>query len=132
MHIILGGAHHGKRAFVRHFIERNGLTSSWVSEEITPADRQTDVLIINSIPQALFPMSREERMEWLETYIPKETLVLWIIEDVSRGIVPMEKYQRIYRDNCGRITQLLAERATSVTQIWYGLHEMRKGESIWE
>lgn len=132
MHIVLGGAHNGKRALVRDYLARNGLTSTWLSDSIENWDQKTDVLVINSIPQALFPLTREERIQWLNHYIPKETRVIWIIEDVSRGIVPMEKHQRIYRDESGRITQLLFEKATSVTQVWYGLIEMRKGESPWE
>lgn len=132
MHIVLGGAHNGKRALVRDYLARNGLTSTWLSDSIENWDQKTDVLVINSIPQALFPLTREERIKWLDHYILKDTMVIWIIEDVSRGIVPMEKNQRVYRDECGRITQLLVERAMSVTQVWYGLVETRKGESLWE
>lgn len=132
MHIVLGGAHNGKRALVRDYLARNGLTSTWLSDSIESWDRQTDVLVIDSIPQALFPLNREQRIKWLDHYILKDTMVIWIIEDVSRGIVPMEKHQRVYRDESGRITQLLVEKATSVTQVWYGLVETRKGESLWE
>ncbi len=116
---------------VRDYLGRNGLTYAWLSDGIENWDQKTDVLVIDSIPQALFPLTREERIKWLYHYILKDTLVIWIIEDVSRGIVPMEKSQRIYRDESGRITQLLFEKATSVTQVWYGLVEMRKGESLW-
>ncbi|WP_165767483.1 bifunctional adenosylcobinamide kinase/adenosylcobinamide-phosphate guanylyltransferase [Tetzosporium hominis] len=132
MHIVLGGAHNGKRAMVREHLARNGLTSTWLSDSIENWYRQTDVLVIDSIPQALFPMTREQRINWLETYILPTSNVIWIIEDVSRGIVPMEKHKRSYRDESGRITQLLVEKATSVAQVWYGLVEMRKGESLWE
>lgn len=132
MHIVLGGAHNGKRAFVRDYLTRNGLTSAWLSEEMEIGETLEDVLVMDGIPQALISLTREERIEWLDRYLPKETHVIWIIEDVSRGIVPMEKHQRMYRDECGRITQLLVEKATTVTQIWYGLTEMRKGESPWE
>ena len=132
MHIVLGGAHNGKRAFVRAYLTRNGLTSAWFSEEMEIGETLEDVLVIGCIPQVLISMSREERIEWLDYHRPKETPVIWIIEDVSRGIVPMEKHQRIYRDECGRITQLLVEKSTTVTQVWYGLAEMRKGESPWE
>lgn len=117
---------------VRDYLALNGLTSTWLSDSIENWDRQTDVLVIDSIPQVLFPLTREERIKWLDHYILRDTMVIWIIEDVSRGIVPMEKNQRIFRDECGRITQLLVERATSVTQVWYGLAETRKGESLWE
>lgn len=132
MHILLGGAHNGKRAFVRAYLTHNGLTSAWFSEEMEIGETLEDVLVMDGIPQVLISLSREERIEWLDYHLPKETPVIWITEDVSRGIVPMEKQQRIYRDECGRITQLLVEKATTVTQIWYGLAEMRKGESPWE
>lgn len=132
MHIVLGGAHNGKRALVRDYLARNGLSYAWLSDRIENWNQDTDVLVIDSIPQALFPLTREERIKWLDHYILRNTLVIWIIEDVSRGIVPMEKHQRIYRDESGRITQLLVEKATSVTQVWYGLAETRKGESLWE
>lgn len=108
------------------------MTYAWLSDGIENWDQKTDVLVIDSIPQALFPLNREERIKWLDHYILRDTTVIWIIEDVSRGIVPMEKSQRMYRDESGRITQLLVEKATSVAQVWYGLVEMRKGESLWE
>ena len=132
MHIVLGGAHNGKRAMVRDYLGRNGLTYAWLSDGIENWDQKTDVLVIDSIPQVLFPMTREQRINWLENYILPTSNVIWIIEDVSRGIVPMEKHKRSYRDESGRITQLLVEKATSVAQVWYGLVEMRKGESLWE
>lgn len=117
---------------VRDYLGRNGLTYAWLSDGIENWDQKTDVLVIDSIPQVLFPMTREQRINWLETYILPTSSVIWIIEDVSRGIVPMEKHKRSYRDESGRITQLLVEKATSVAQVWYGLVEMRKGESLWE
>lgn len=132
MHIVLGGAHNGKRALVRDYLARNGLNATWLSDNFTDEEQLEDILVIDCIPQVLISMSREERIEWLDCYLPKETPIIWIIEDVSRGIVPMETHQRIYRDECGRITQLLVEKATSVTQVWYGLTETRKGESLWE
>ncbi|WP_392454520.1 bifunctional adenosylcobinamide kinase/adenosylcobinamide-phosphate guanylyltransferase [Chryseomicrobium aureum] len=134
MHIVFGGAYHGKRAFVRAYLERNDVTVQWIHADETEFDHTKDVLVFDGIQAALFPLTKEQRSEWLDTLqsAASNQTIIWIVEDISRGIVPLQKEDRVLRDESGRITQYLVAEATSVTQIWYGLHEMKKGVSLWE
>lgn len=41
--------------------------------------------------------------------------------EIGCGIVPLEKKDRIWRDETGRVYQLLAKKASKVERIWAGI-----------
>lgn len=49
-------------------------------------------------------------------------------EEVGCGVVPVEPYERAWRDEAGRVYQLLAANASSVTRLWAGLPQVLKRE----
>lgn len=48
--------------------------------------------------------------------------------EVGAGIVPMEKKERIARENAGRLSCALAEQADTVVRMCCGIPEVLKGE----
>lgn len=63
-------------------------------------------------------------LEW-EDDEPERCLVL-IGTDIGKGIVPMEKENRLWRDVAGWFFQDVAMRAENVDVIWYGLRQTIK------
>jgi len=53
--------------------------------------------------------------------------VIWIGAEVGKGIVPMEKLSREWRDMTGWVYQDLAKMSKQVWLVWYGLATSLKG-----
>nr|WP_285228742.1 bifunctional adenosylcobinamide kinase/adenosylcobinamide-phosphate guanylyltransferase [Planococcus sp. ISL-109] len=53
---------------------------------------------------------------------------IWILTDISRGIVPLDPLERQWRDVTGRTYQYLFKQARHITRIWYGIPQTIKGD----
>lgn len=63
---------------------------------------------------------------WLLWEKQNETCLYVIGVDVGKGVVPIEKEQRMFRDLVGLCFQDVAKKADRVDVVWYGLHEQLK------
>ena len=76
------------------------------------------------------------RQQVSEGKSPKEIMEFWktaasgdkilIFNDVSMGIVPMDKEERIFRETVGKVTVMLAENADSVYRVFCGISKRIK------
>lgn len=51
-----------------------------------------------------------------------------IMDEVGCGIVPIEKQERLWRENCGRCGCIIAEKADTVIRMVCGIPTLLKGE----
>ncbi len=51
-----------------------------------------------------------------------------ICTEVGGGIVPIDREERRFREQAGRLSVLLAQRAQTVVRVWCGLPQVLKGE----
>lgn len=142
MHFITGGAFNGKRAWVKNTY---GLTGSWLSAyQETPLAKNinhinSDLLVLEGIEIWLKELTKTNHSNrcreiwiqiinnWLswEKAEPERKLVV-IGTDITKGIVPMEREIRLWRDVTGWAYQDLATKADKVDVIWYGLNQTIK------
>ncbi len=54
-----------------------------------------------------------------------------ILDEVGCGVVPIDAFERIWREEVGRLCCALAERAQKVVRIVCGLPQTLKGEKEW-
>lgn len=132
MHIYIGGAHNGKREFVKKQLTKQGKHNvQWIEGNLL-LNCMGDSHPYNSGTIQTIVVAGIE--EWLgETNLPEEAAidyvmkgiagrnVIFILTDIGRGIVPVDAEQRKLRDTCGRLYQRLMAEADEVTRIWYGL-----------
>ncbi|MDM5327286.1 bifunctional adenosylcobinamide kinase/adenosylcobinamide-phosphate guanylyltransferase [Neobacillus sp. CF12] len=142
MHFITGGSFNGKRAWVK---KTYGLTGTWLSAyQDTPltvnlAHINSDLLVLEGIEIWLKELTKtydsyRSREIWIQTLNqwlsweeaePQRKLVV-IGTDITKGIVPVEKENRLWRDVTGWAYQDLAAKAEKVDVIWYGLNQTIK------
>ncbi|MFS0777993.1 bifunctional adenosylcobinamide kinase/adenosylcobinamide-phosphate guanylyltransferase [Neobacillus sp. 3P2-tot-E-2] len=142
MHFITGGAFNGKRAWVK---EKYGVKSTWLSayqDQFLRADInqiESDLLVLEGIEIWLKELTKTYDSyrcreiwntainNWLiwEKAEPNRKLVV-IGTDITKGIVPVEKENRLWRDVTGWAYQDLAAKADKVDIIWYGLNQTIK------
>ncbi len=64
---------------------------------------------------------KEELISQLETLFAKETNIVFILNDVSRGIIPLDKESRKFVDYSGIIGQVVAKHCDEVYDVSYGI-----------
>lgn len=137
MHVILGGAHNGKRAYVEreisNFKQKDVLyfEGELARKEPQPSGK---CIVISQFEKIIEPFLNEpEQIIAQEIFSQIKQLaqhndVYCICTDTSRGVVPLEKDARQLRDTCGRLYQLLCTHAKTVTRVWYGIPQQLKGD----
>ena len=147
MHFITGGAFNGKRAWVK---KTYGLEKmdSWLSaydNHPLPGNvtHHQDFLILEGIEIWLKFLTEKFDVQqarniwnkcldgWLEWEKEKAGRSLIVIgTDISKGIVPLEKENRIWRDLTGWAFQDTVIKAEKVDVIWYGINTTIKEGGI--
>ena len=143
MHIIIGGAFNGKEKWVKKHYKNIG-DLEWITDSVQDLER-----IINEKEEGTIVMPRIEKWTryWLEDYSVNEareigrqlidhlknwesTLnkrkIILIATDISKGIVPIEKTDRDWRDLTGWFYQDLVGSANRVDEVWYGIGKRLK------
>ncbi|MCF6411676.1 bifunctional adenosylcobinamide kinase/adenosylcobinamide-phosphate guanylyltransferase [Pseudalkalibacillus salsuginis] len=146
MHFITGGAFNGKKSWVKKHYQIEGHSHyQWVSayqQDPLPFDLSTfgkQLLFLEGIEQwikgLLLEMDMDEsRRSWHERLVKwqrwedKNRLnrIILIGTDISKGIVPLEKTERTWRDVTGWCYQDSAEKAERVDLVWYGINQRIK------
>lgn len=129
MHIVFGGAFNGKRQYVE---DRVGEDAIWFEGGLP--EGSAPVTVTAGVEQWIRRQLEGGKTEPVilkevkEAFARRSGLHIWILTDISRGLVPMDALDRAWRDATGRVYQLLFQEAKSVTRVWYGLPENLKGE----
>lgn len=142
MHFITGGAFNGKRAWVKKKYGPGWWHSAYqgvpILQEVLIKD---DLLILEGVEIWLKALTEKyDSNQCLEIWNScLENWILWesaqqnrklvvIGTDITKGIVPMESENRLWRDVTGWAYQQLAAKAEQVEIIWYGLNQTIKGD----
>lgn len=121
MRVIIGGAHNGKRTYVKTLLEEQGIDNvQWFDGEL-PSPGSGKV-VLAGIEKWLEQcgLGEEEAISRVIQSVENRDAIL-ILTDIGRGIVPISAGQRELRDVCGRLYQRLLAEADEVTRIWYGI-----------
>jgi adenosylcobinamide kinase/adenosylcobinamide-phosphate guanylyltransferase len=148
LHFVTGGAFNGKRAWVKKMYMVHD-ADRWVSAyEHSPLpedvkDMDQDLLVLEGIEmwvknvlqtydpnrcQETFKNCLENWLTWEEVKQNRKLVVIGT--DINKGIVPLEKENRFWRDITGWVYQDLAAKADRVDVIWYGMNQTIKGGDI--
>jgi adenosylcobinamide kinase / adenosylcobinamide-phosphate guanylyltransferase len=146
VHFVTGGSFNGKAKWVRNFYKMDGKVEAlWISAykkhplPISLHEFGKDFIVLEGVEQwirGLLTRSdlKDFRAEWQnivrnwhlwEAERPERTLVM-IGADITKGIVPVEKEHRNWRDCTGWAYQDIADLADRVDHIWYGIGQRLK------
>ncbi|WP_270180075.1 bifunctional adenosylcobinamide kinase/adenosylcobinamide-phosphate guanylyltransferase [Alkalihalobacillus sp. CinArs1] len=141
MHVVTGGAFNGKSKWVRDYY---GVPLEWYSAyDGTSWDEKSfkkDVVVLEGLEEWIKTLvsdqkSLKETRRAVRSYIEAwsawesgrdERTIIVIGTDIMKGIVPLEKEKRMWRDVVGWAYQDLVSLAERVDVIWYGLNQQLK------
>ncbi|MDE4085710.1 bifunctional adenosylcobinamide kinase/adenosylcobinamide-phosphate guanylyltransferase [Planococcus maritimus] len=128
MHIVFGGAFNGKRKYVKEQLKHE--SSLWVESELPGMGESA---VIAGLEQWIRKQLEQQRSEQDILALIRELAEssgerIWILTDISRGIVPVDPLEREWRDVTGRSYQYLFGKAQHITRIWYGIPQTIKGD----
>lgn len=131
MKLVIGGAFQGKLPFAK---KMTGKEDGWVdgaaasSEELTSASGVYDFQelvrrwLLLEEETGVTPENR------LEELLQKNPEICIVTNELGYGVVPIEPFDRKWREKTGRICTELAGKADSVTRVVCGIGVLLKGE----
>lgn len=126
MRLVIGGYAQGKLAYV---MKKYNMQDSYVMDDIL---EMTQVSYGNKIVNHFHKWVRdcmekgENPEQMIEEFLKKNPDCIIISDEVGNGIVPMEPFEREYRERVGRILIMLAKQAESVERVICGIGQRIK------
>ncbi|MGL5381630.1 bifunctional adenosylcobinamide kinase/adenosylcobinamide-phosphate guanylyltransferase [Clostridium sp.] len=126
MEIYFGGAYNGKLEYVKKEFKLS-------DEEIfhcTKGEIDFSKKVINGIDKLIYSNSVEgkESLSYFKSNLESLKDKIIICDEISSGIVPLKKEERFWREETGRILQLLSKNSEKVTRIFFGIPTVIKNE----
>lgn len=129
MKLIIGGYSQGKLNYVLRKIGENeyqicdGTLSDDIKSDTEEADSTNTIIIINHLHTFIkTSMQRGENpKESILNFITKYPDCILISDEIGNGIVPMDAFEREYREQTGRILIELAKEAEEVIRVICGI-----------
>ena len=126
MMLVTGAAHAGKTAWVRQNLAPQAICDGAVCapEEVLSAACITHYhrLVRRLLDEGADPLAYTERL------CRENPDCIVLLDEIGCGIVPLEKDDRIWREQTGRCGCLLAEHARTVVRLCCGIAAAIKGE----
>lgn len=134
MKLIIGGYSQGKLNYILRKIRENeyqicdGTLSDDIKSDTEEADSTNTIVIINHLHTFIkTSMQRGENpKESILDFITKYPDCILISDEIGNGIVPMDAFEREYREQTGRILIELAKEAEEVIRVICGIGQKIK------
>ena len=128
MELYFGGRAQGKLALaLQRYPDAKVLDETCFEEELTDASRivwnHLHLFVKEWLSQGMEPTQIWERVSGLLDQHPSMVV---ISDEIGNGIVPMDKEERRYREETGRLLCKLAARAEKVERIFCGIPQRIK------
>lgn len=130
MKLYIGGYGQGKLSYVLGQLAEDSRYSIWDGENEEPESYENpeDILILNHFHlwvRKLLLQEKDAKKE-VENLLEKFPQCFIISNEIGNGIVPMEPFERQYRDQVGEILIFLAKKAERVERILCGMGQVLK------
>lgn len=132
MKLVIGGRAQGKLNYVlQHMTDENYQTYDGVfpdEGELFNLTKKNEWLIVNRFHKWVNKELKENRNpeEELEAFLKKGVRFVIISDEIGNGIVPVDAFERDYRERTGRMLITLASQADEVVRVICGIGQKIK------
>ena len=130
MKLIIGGYAQGKLDYV---IKKYNIDEKNVFDYELPTKEELESktgskIVINTLHRIIKKRIKEggRPEEEIASFVKKNPDCIIICDEIGNGIVPMDPFERVYRERTGRILISLAENAEEVERIICGIPQKIK------
>ena len=127
MILIIGGMAQGKLDYV---LGQTGFTEKDVARDFENAKKRPVLYGLHDIIAELIKDGRDPERE-IEELIGVNPDIIVVCNELGCGVVPIDPFERLWRDSVGRVCCRLALNAQRVERILCGLPLVLKGEGGW-
>ena len=129
MKLIIGGYAQGK---LNYAVTKYNVADDHVFESVLPTSEEAEKLegtiIVTSLHKWIRKRIKEggRPEEEISSFIKKNPDCIIICDEIGNGIVPMDPFERVYRERTGRIQVKLAADAEEVERVVCGIAQKIK------
>ena len=129
MKLIIGGYAQGK---LNYAVTKYNVAEDHVFESVLPSSEEAEklegVVIVSSLHKWIKKRIKEggRPEEEISAFVKKNANVIIICDEIGNGIVPMDPFERVYRERTGRILVKLAKDAEEVERVVCGIAQKIK------
>lgn len=129
MKLIIGGYAQGK---LNYAVTKYNVEEDHVFESVLPSSEEAEKLegsvIVSSLHKWIKKRIKEggRPEEEISAFVKKYANVIIICDEIGNGIVPMDPFERVYRERTGRILVKLAKDAEEVERVVCGIAQKIK------
>ena len=129
MKLIIGGYAQGK---LNYAVTKYNVAEDHVFESVLPTSEEAEKLEGSIIVSSLHKWIRKRIKEGgrpeeeISSFVKKNPDCIIICDEIGNGIVPMDPFERVYRERTGRIQVKLAADAEEVERVVCGIAQKIK------
>ncbi len=129
MKLIIGGYAQGK---LNYAVTKYNVEEDHVFDSVLPSSEEAEKLegsvIVSSLHKWIKKRIKEggRPEEEISAFVKKNANVIIICDEIGNGIVPMDPFERVYRERTGRILVKLAKDAEEVERVVCGIAQKIK------
>lgn len=117
MHLVIGGAKQGKLQWV---LKEKSYTKSQVAYTCNEAENKPVWNALHEEIRRLLQLGRDP-VKAIEQVLFQNPKITILCDEIGCGIVPMDAFEREWREQTGRICCLLAQCAERVDRVFCGI-----------
>ncbi|MBR6382556.1 MAG: bifunctional adenosylcobinamide kinase/adenosylcobinamide-phosphate guanylyltransferase [Lachnospiraceae bacterium] len=129
MKLIIGGYAQGK---LNYAVTKYNVAEDHVFESVLPTSEEleklTGTIVVTSLHKWIRKRIKEggRPEEEISSFVKKNPDCIIICDEIGNGIVPMDPFERVYRERTGRIQVKLAADAEEVERVVCGIAQKIK------
>ncbi len=130
MILVFGGAYNGKLDFVKEKFNISNDDIFNINDDLKDLEIDYSKRVINNFHKLTYKLSLENK-EPLQFIIENKELFMdkiIISDDISEGIVPLKKEDRIWRESNGKCLQYISKNSSEVYRVFCGIPMVIKSE----
>ncbi|MGG7077508.1 bifunctional adenosylcobinamide kinase/adenosylcobinamide-phosphate guanylyltransferase [Clostridium sardiniense] len=126
MILVFGGAYNGKLAYVKEKYNLDEEDIFYCNSDNINLEKKVicgfHIFVRNMI------LENKSPLEYIKSNMDKLKDKIIITDDIGLGIVPIEKTDRIWRDEHGKSIQYISSKSKKVIRIFLGIEKVLKDE----
>lgn len=126
MKLLFGGAYNGKLRYVKENLGIKEEEIFYCSNEKIDFSKK----VISGIDRLIYlnALEGKESLSFFKENKEKLKGKILICDEISSGIVPLKKEERLWREETGKVLQFLSKESKEVYRIFFGIPTRLKGE----